>query len=301
MNAALLCPLGYPDSNRLVWIAAYDKQFKDEIVPRWDFSIWRKNATSFEGFVAYASQDLTLAAGANAIETRVASVSEDFWGVSAARVDLGRLPGPGETDVLLLSHRLFETESNSDPNIIGRPTIVDGQTVTIGGVLGKDFRFELVPPSQRNYEVKNIEAYMPLTRTPQDAIRTRGRPLAVVGKLKAGVPIERARAELETIRGQIAVSNPSSYLDEMPLSVVPLQEKLVGAARPALWILMAAVLIVLLIASANLANLQLALLHFEESTQGKAICGTPAASMRRKSSSGKMTPAKRQSVYQSQS
>src|SRR6185436_13383159 len=108
------------------------------------------------------------------------------WSVSAPRVDLGRLPGPGETDVLLLSHRLFETEFNGDPNIIGRSTIVEGQTVTIAGVLGKDFRFELVPPSQRNYEVKDIEAYMPLTRTPQDAIRTRGRPLAVVGKLKAG-------------------------------------------------------------------------------------------------------------------
>jgi putative ABC transport system permease protein len=257
VNAVLLRPLGYPDSTRLVWISTYDKQFKDEIVPRWDFSNWRKNATSFEAFVAYASQDLTLA-GANAIETRVASVSEDFWRVSAARVDFGRLPGSGETDVLLLSHRLFETEFNGDPNIIGRPTIVDGQTVTIAGVLGKDFRFEFVPPSQRNYEVKNIEAYMPLTRTPQDAIRTRGRPLAVVGKLKADVPIERARAELETIRKQIAASNPSSYLDELPLSVVPLQEKLVGAARPALWILMASVLIVLLIASANLANLQLA-------------------------------------------
>jgi hypothetical protein len=98
---------------------------------------------------------------------------------------------------------LFEKEFNSDPNIIGRPTIVDGQTVTIAGVLAKNFRFEFVPPSERNYEVKDIEAYIPLSRTPQDAIRTRGRPLVVVGKLKPDVPMDQARSELETLRANL--------------------------------------------------------------------------------------------------
>jgi putative ABC transport system permease protein len=258
INAVLLRPLSYPQPERLVWVATTDPVFHEDIVPRYDFRAWREQGQSFERMVAYVTADNTIATTDAAIRARVAGVSEDFWDVARPALAFGRLPGPGETNAIVLSYRLFEERFQRNPSTVGRSATFDGAQVAIVGILQRTFRFELVPPPRRDVDVAEVDAYVPLEAAPQDTARSRGRTVSVVAKVKPNVTIEQARQELEVIRARIAQDSPSPYLDKMPLQVVPLQEKLVAGVRPALWVLQGAVTFVLLMASATVANLLLA-------------------------------------------
>ena len=257
-NAVLLRPLSYPQPERLVWVATTDSVFHEEIVPRYDFRAWRAQGQSFDRMVAYLTDDNTIATTDGALRTRVAGVSDDFWEIARPRLALGRLPASGESDSLVLSHRLFGEQFHSDSSILGRPATFEGSPVTIVGILRDDVRFELVPPPRRDVDVRDVEAYVPLEAAPQDTARSRGRTVNVVARLKPDVTIEQARRELDVIRARVAQDSPNAYLDKMPLQVTPLQERLVAQSRAALWILQGAVLFVLLMASATVANLLLA-------------------------------------------
>ncbi|MGH9204843.1 MAG: ABC transporter permease, partial [Vicinamibacterales bacterium] len=258
INAVLLRPLSYPQPERLLWVATTDPVFHEEIVPRYDFRGWREQGQSFERMVAYVAADNTIATAGTAIRARVAGVSEDFWDVARPALALGRLPGPGERNAIVLSYRLFEERFQRDPSIVGRSATLDGAQVAIVGILQRTFRFELVPPPRRDVDVAEVEAYVALEAAPQDTARSRGRTVNVVAKVKPNGTIEQARQELEVIRARIAQDSPNSYLDKMPLQVVPLQEKLVARVRLALWLLQGGVTFVLLMASATVANLLLA-------------------------------------------
>jgi putative ABC transport system permease protein len=130
--------------------------------------------------------------------------------------------------------------------------------MTIVGVLAPDFQF-LLPVQQSFNDPREIEAYTPLDIRPETEIR--GGPTAVIhvaGKLKPGVAPEQARAEIETIQARIAKANPEWFYGDFQVRVDPLQERLVGASRPALLVLSAAAALVLLIACANVVSLLLA-------------------------------------------
>src|SRR5262245_17563541 len=258
INAVLLRPLSYPQADRLVWVATTDPVFHEEIVPRYDFRAWREQGQSFERMVAYVTADNTIAMAGTATRARVAGVSEDFWAIARPALAFGRLPGPRETNAIVLSYRLFEERFQRDTSIVGRSATFDGAQVEIVGILQRTFRFELVPPPRRDVDVAEVEAYVPLQAAPQDTARSRGRTVNVVAKLKPNVTLEQARHELEVIRGRIAQDDRNPYLDKMPLQIVPLQEKLVAGVRFALWVLQGAVTFVLLMASATVANLLLA-------------------------------------------
>jgi putative ABC transport system permease protein len=106
--------------------------------------------------------------------------------------------------------------------------------------------------------VKDVEAYTALDAAPQDLQRSRGRTVSVVGRLREGTSVDQARVDIETARARIAAASPLRFLDRMPLAVTPLADKLVGASRTALWLLLAAVGLVLVIGCVNVANLQVA-------------------------------------------
>lgn len=258
VNAVLLRPISYPQSERLVWAATTDPVYHEEIVPRYDFRAWRAQAPSFERMVAYVTADNTIATTDRAIRARVARVSDDFWEIARPRLALGRLPAPGEPNALVLSYRLFEADFQGDSSIVGRAGTFDGGQVTIVGILHKDFHFELVPPPRRDTDAVDVEAYVPLEAAPQDTARSRGRTVSVVAKLKPNVTSEQARQELEIIRARVAQDSPNAYLDKMPLQVVPLRDRWVGQVRLTLWVLLGAVTCVLLMACATVANLLLA-------------------------------------------
>ena len=257
INAVLIRPLPYPNAQRLVWLSMYNQRFKGEVVSAADFFDWRRLAQSFDQMAAYGYQDMAFAFAGQADQAGVTAVTEDFMAITGAHPILGRWFQPRERNAVVLAHRYFERRFNGDPSIIGKSAVLNGDTVTIVGVLPPDFRFVL-PIAFLGLDPKEIDLYVLSGITPENQARTRGIIVFAVGRLKPGVPIDRARAELETIEADIIRQTPQINFSGMQVRAVPLQEKLTAGARPALLILLAAVGLVLLIACVNVANLLLA-------------------------------------------
>jgi len=258
VNAVLLKPLTYSNPDRWVWVANYNRQFRNELVSGPDFFDWRAQAQSFEGLAGYDYLDSTVATADGATQERIAEVSNEFWQLSGAQTTAGRLLRDNDQDSLLLTARFFERRFGSDPRVIGSTVTLEGRPVTIVGVLAPGFRF-LLPMQQSFNDRREIEAYTPLDITPETEVR--GGPTAVIhlaGKLKPGVAPGQARAEIETIQARIAKAHPEVFYGDFQVRVDPLQEKLVGSSRPALMVLSAAAALVLLIACANVISLLLA-------------------------------------------
>jgi putative ABC transport system permease protein len=266
VNAVLLRPLSFPHSDRLVWVTTINPRVRDEHVAAPDFLAWR-DATSLDRLVAYDIFDDRVTRGDTLVPTRIAMVSDDFWDIAGAQAVVGRLPAPGERAVML-SHPFFERWFAGDPQIVGSAVTVAGQTVTVVGVLPPGFHVQLPPTaSSARLMPKEIDVYRVFVVRPPTA---RGvQLLFVLARLKPDVFIGTARAELGAIHARVERENPGprdarrsdgfrSIPSEEGVRVTSLTEKLVGDARASLLVLFAAVVLVLLVASANIANLLLA-------------------------------------------
>jgi putative ABC transport system permease protein len=260
VSAALIKPLPYPDSERIVWLANSDRRVHREVASAPDFADWREQAHSFEAMAGYMTRDSTLQDGDRSAKHSFVSTTPDFWRIAGARAAAGRLFSEGERNVVVLTWRMFQQRFGGDVRAVGRAVRVDGQSATIIGILPEEFRF--LPPSGAISGMSGeAEAFTPNIIGPE--LRSRGGGiliLFVVAKLKPGVPVAQARAEMQVIQDRIARQNPgwSGFYNGSELRVVPLLEKLGGESRRTLLILLAAVGFVLLIACANLGNLLLA-------------------------------------------
>ncbi len=259
-HTVLFEPLPYPNPERILWLTNYDQRGRSELVAGPDYFDWHNQARSLDAIMAYDYGNEKLAVGDDTRQILVARILGDFWTVMGVHPVLGRTFTPGEPNVIILGYRLFERQFASDPHIIGQSVSLDGDPVTVIGVLPKDFRF-LFPtqgvfgPRLSSWE---MEAYAPDT-TPE-ASQTRQAPMAilnVVGKRKLDTPIESVRAELQGIQTRVAVQMPMFY-NNVKLRVLPLRDRLGEGTRPALLVLLASVGFVLLIACVNAANLLLA-------------------------------------------
>ncbi|MEP7361741.1 MAG: ABC transporter permease [Acidobacteriota bacterium] len=273
IHAALVRPLAYPDAERLVWLTDYDYKFehRDNYVSRPAFLQWKREATSFEAMTGYANQDLALMVGGASSQERIVSAAGEIWKVTGARVQRGRLFAANEVDVMVLSHALYQRRFGGDPGVIGRTVTINGHVYTVVGVLAPDFRFGFPQQFVPGDEVRDIDAYIPipdfvlnlpeLSIGPWDAAVRNAGPVPynvrVVGKVREGVPMERARVEMETVYVRAMEKYPEHRRHHVRLHFDPLKEKLVGEARQALMVLLAGVGFVLLIACANIANLLL--------------------------------------------
>jgi putative ABC transport system permease protein len=254
-NAVLLKPLSYPNPERLVWIATRDPDgpFPLEAVVSPDFLDWQEHAQSFEHIVSYAPGDEPFSLDGHATRERIAGVSDGFWPISGVRLAHGRLPAANEPGTLLVSYEFFENRLAGDVQRIGQTALVDGDPVTIIGVLPRNFPMQLPSTSSPGFEPMEVVAYRTARIEPPSGNQMQ--LLSVIGKLKAGVSLDTARAELETLRARNAQKNPDFPGNRMRLRLVPLSEQLTGNVRLALSVLLAAVAFVLLIACANVASL----------------------------------------------
>lgn len=268
VHAALLRPLAYPGADRLVWLANHtEREHRDIHAGRGAYLAWKQQATSFEAMTGYGNDDLALVAGGEATQERVASIAGDFWQMTGARQAIGRLFGEAEPDGLVLSWRLFERRFGGDPSVVGRPVTLNGHSFTIVGVLAKDFRFAF---PQQYEEGREIDGYIPIPQglmtLPhpvsytiwEPAVRRLGPApyaLHVVGRLRPGIRLEQAAAEMQSIYTNEARLRPGVDQNMRSLRVTTLHDKLAGGARRALLVLLAAAGFVLLIACANIANL----------------------------------------------
>jgi len=256
VNAVLVRPLSYPHPERLLWIATYDDRSKEEVVISPDLVAWRDHATSFEEIVGEFTGGERIDVGDEAVQARMAAVTDGFWDLTGARFAAGAPPEPGREGVVL-SQAFFDRWFHGDARIVGRPVTVEGRANVVTGVLAAGFQPQLPrPPLWSAIEPGPIDFYRAAVigpPTPATGVLL----FNVIGRLKEGVSIERARDELERIRAARRVAEPR--LPGPPhLRAVRYVDMLVGGARRTLLILLASVALVLLIACGNIANLLLA-------------------------------------------
>ena len=254
VNAALLRGLPYEEPERLVHLfeTTPQKNFGRREASYPDFFDWRQNQ-SFEGLAAYTGAAGFALAGPDGSElVEAGRVTANFFDVLGVRPALGRTFQEGEDEagaerVVVLSHGAWQRRFGGDPSAVGRTLTLSGDSYTIVGVLPPQFQF-----APRG----SAEMWAPWR--PSESQRTRRfmHWVNVVGRLKAGVTEEQARAEMETVARRISEEHHESHAGTN-IVLVPLQEQFVGQLKPLLFVLLGAVGFVLLIACTNVANLLL--------------------------------------------
>jgi putative ABC transport system permease protein len=254
VNTVLLRPLLYQDPERLVmvWEKGAADVFPINSVSAANFLDWRDQNEVFEGMaiINHASFNLTGAGEPERINGR--RFSANLFRLLGVEPQLGRafLPeedAPGAGRVVMLSHGLWQRRFGSDPSIIGKSLTLNGQSYTVVGVMPPHFQF----PSPRD------ELWVPIAFSPQAAANRGNNSYEVVGRMKAGVTLEQAQAEMNTIAARLQQQYPDVVKSSATV-VVSLHEQVVGDIKPALLVLLGAVGFVLLVACANVANLLLA-------------------------------------------
>ncbi len=252
VNAVLLRPLPYPDSERLVTVFMAQRMwmFWQAAVNPADFIEWRARQSSFEGMAAYTGGSFNLSGGNSPVHTAATTVSADFFSVLGVQPMLGRgflaeENQRGRNRVVILSHALWQQQFSADPQVVGRTVKLDGEGYTVVGVMPDNFRFVGELPT---------DVIVPLELEPNDR---RNAFLRVIARLKPGVTREQANAEMESLFARLRQAHPDRS-PEAGVRLVPLHELTAVDSRRVLWVLLAAVGFVLLIACANLANLLLA-------------------------------------------
>jgi putative ABC transport system permease protein len=257
VDTVLLKPLPFADASRLVAIQSLSGNDDDGSCSYPDFVSWRAQATALDKMAAYASGSLALTGSGDAANLPAAMVTPDLLPMLGARPILGRLftdddDKPGATRVAVISEAIWVSRFSRDGAIVGRTVTLDGNPFTIVGVLPAAFQFPI--------QSDRIAVWAPLhtDALASQWMEVRGaRFLYAIGHLRSGVAIERAKTELAAIASRLAVEYPKSNV-ERTTGVVPFQQLLVRDFRLALLVLFSAVVVILLIACANVANLQLA-------------------------------------------
>jgi putative ABC transport system permease protein len=256
INAALLRPLPYEDSSRLmqVWHVPPAKSFPGitlfSVSPA-NFLDWQRQSSSFERMAAYGGRSLTFGGTERPEAIIAAAVAPEFFSVLRVRPAIGRTFTADETQsggakVILLSYKFWRDHFGSDPTIVGRDITIDSRPYSVVGVMPE--RFGLPSFAQ---------VWVPLAWSNEERAIRGNHNYMVVGRLKAGVDVAQAKSELGAISARLEQQYPEDDKG-WGATVVPLREQLVGDVRPALLVLFGAVVFVLLIACANVANLVLA-------------------------------------------
>jgi putative ABC transport system permease protein len=248
--ATLLAPLPYPHPEQLVMVWSRI-QGNNNSTAAGDYVEWRRNATVFQELGAWNGGSVNLSTSGRPERIEAQFSTPGFQAMIGHRFLLGRdfLPEEGEVGkdhVAILTNRLWRTRFAADPNIIGKQFQMNGEPSTIVGVMAPG-------PADR----LTNELYMPLTFKPEQ-LNHDFHWLLVMGRLKPGVTIEQANADMESVTNHIAQEFPKSN-QGWGAKVEPLKNDFLDRdVIRALWLLLGAVGFVLLIACANIANLLLA-------------------------------------------
>jgi putative ABC transport system permease protein len=255
LNAVVLRDIGYRDSDQLVmvWDDQVERGFHKNVAGMADYLDWKARSHVFSDLCIVLDRVWNLTGDGEPTEIKGIAVSARFLPMLGVQPLIGRsfLDSEGRAGgpfVAILSYRLWSTRYHSDPSIIGQKIMLDGVPETIIGVLPAGFpwlgkQLDILTPDQ-----------LPIDR---DWRKKAGRFLRVAGRLKPGVTISQANREMNSIARQLEVEYPE-FNKGWGVEVEPMSEHFAASARRSLWILMAAVSLVLLIACSNIANLLLA-------------------------------------------
>ncbi|HEX8685703.1 MAG TPA: ABC transporter permease, partial [Pyrinomonadaceae bacterium] len=248
VNALVLRPLPYAEPNRLVMVSVGGHEASPA-----DFFDWRAQSRTLDGLSALSYWNANLG-GVEAPE-RIQGflVTADLFPMLGVRPLMGRTFTPeemqtGHDGVVVLSHEVWRRVLGSDPSVLGKTLTINARPRTVVGVMPPGFQF---------YD--KAEAWAPLALDPHDASvgARRAHYLVAAARLKPGVTIQQAQAEMNAINRRLGEQYPETDANR-PVKLVSVHEYLVGPVRPALLALVGMVGFVLLIACANVANLLLA-------------------------------------------
>jgi putative ABC transport system permease protein len=256
-----LRPLSYRDAERLVMLWEVTPEGRRQnTTSRANFRAWRDQGSSFAQMAAFSDQRLNLTGNGEPEELSVQLATPEVFKVLGVDPMLGRtfLPdddGDGKMPVAVLSYALWQRRFGGQPNIIGQEITLNGEKFSIIGVMPASFQFHIKHRSGTGRPAE-LWSILPM---PSGAIAgERGRFLSVVARLKDGVSVEQAAAELRTIEARLSDEAPQ-FNKNYSAEVLPLREQFFGNVRRPLWLMLGAVAFVLLIACANVANLLLSL------------------------------------------
>ena len=254
VNAVLLRPLPYKDPERLVmvWEDATKTGRPRDTPTAANFIDWRNQNQVFEGMAAINEESYNLTGAGDPERLDGVRVSASLFPLLGVEPQLGRVftaaeDQPGSQRVVLLSYGLWQRRFGGDPSIVGKPITLNDQSYVVMGVMPARFQF----PTNDN------QIWVPIAFSAEEAADRELHNLQVVARLKPGVTLAQAQAEMSTIATRLQQQYPETNKD-VGAAVTSLREQLVGNIKPALLILLGAVGLVLLIACANVANLLLA-------------------------------------------
>ena len=251
VNAALIRPLPFPEPDRLVQVFPETRKLQGTASPP-DYTDWRAQARSFTEMAAVNEGSWALSGDGPAEQISGATVTPGFFRVMGIAPAQGRTfteeeAVPGQDNTVVISEQLWRTRFGSDPGIVGRSIRLDGASRLVTGVMPAGFDFP-----------DGSDLWLPLGFSPEDLATQRGAHyLLVFARLAPGAGLADAGREMVTIADRINQQYPQTNPDQT-VRLTPLHDALVGNARGSLLVLLAAVGVVLLIASVNVANLLLA-------------------------------------------
>ena len=253
VNGVLLKPLPYQDPHSIVMVWEKPPGGYRNWNSTLNFLDWKSQNNVFQAMAAVRyGGSVTLTGAGDPVELAASSVSAPYFDIFGVRAALGRTfasdeDQAGKSQVVILSHRLWQSRFGADPKILGRSLTLNGKPCTVIGVL----------PAHGPFDRSYAELWMPLTFEPRDMTRDY-HWFMTCARLKSGVTLEKAQAEMNTIGARIADAYPQSNKG-WGVTVERFEDQLVGRQlRSSLYVLLAAVGAILLIGCANLANLTLA-------------------------------------------
>ena len=254
VSGVILRPLPYKEPNRLVMLWEHDRRriwHQMEVDPENLFD-WRKQNQVFDDIAALGHWLPHYKTGTGAERLLGGRISANLFTVLVVKPFLGRPflaeeDRPGADNVILLSHSCWRRRFGADPNIIGKTLTLDDASYIVVGIMPSNFRFP-----QPKYQ-EQPELVKPLALGPPKGLRG-GNQLYAVARLKPGVTLERARADMDIIAQRLEEQHPKS-LAGMGVTVIPLSKQVVGEVDRALLVLLGTVTFILLITCANLASL----------------------------------------------
>ena len=250
VNAVLLRPLPYSQPERLVYAFRMQPPIMRAPISRPNYLEWQAQNESFQNLAAYSYEIFNLTGVDQAERLYGALVTEDFFTLFGTPAAQGRmlLPSdnqPGSPRVTVISYGLWQRRFGGDPGVVGSNITLNYEPYTVVGVAPSEFTF----PAR-------VDAWMP-ARLAESTQGLGHNYLLVIGRLKDGVTIEQAQAQMNQVAAALAAKYPE-HNTNLTVLVSPLLEEQVRYIRPILWIMLGAVGFVLLIACANVANLLLA-------------------------------------------
>jgi putative ABC transport system permease protein len=252
IDALLFRPLRYPSPEQIVVVTMTRGTSLDEPAAYPDFLDWREQARSFQSLAVLRNQSINLTGREAPERLSGAFISASFLSVLGAEPLLGRLFAPEETEVgtarpvAVISEGLWRRRFGAEPSVVGRTLVLNGQPAEVIGVVPSTFNF-----------FAGTEVWMPITYYPNvNGLTRKDHSMTVVGRLRSGVTAETAGAEMDQIAARLAAQYPSEN-GGSGAYVQSLHTLLVGDVRAPLYTVLAAVGLLLVIACANVANLQL--------------------------------------------